>query len=307
MSPNHQIWKSNGKLLITGEYLVMEGAIALAFPLKFGQSLVVIKNNLGNIVWRAYNPEELWFTAKYDLSSLEILETDNIELASKLKNILSVAIDLSEDDFIGTTGCLVETRLDFNPAFGFGTSSTLISNIAAWAKIDPYVLLDATFGGSGYDIACANSKKPILFQKNDGKVVITEAEFNPTFKDYLYFMYLGNKQSSSMEIANFKQHCNYSAMDIDAISGITKELLESESISDFEDLIFEHESIISDILKRPTIKSLLFSDYEGAVKSLGAWGGDFVLVTSKEPQDEFRRIVRNKGYNTVFSFDQLVY
>ena len=32
---------SNGKLLITGEYLVLDGARSLAIPTKFGQFLIV--------------------------------------------------------------------------------------------------------------------------------------------------------------------------------------------------------------------------------------------------------------------------
>ena len=40
---------SNGKLLITGEYLVLDGAKAFALPTKFGQNLIVEKgNNQGN-------------------------------------------------------------------------------------------------------------------------------------------------------------------------------------------------------------------------------------------------------------------
>ena len=36
-----QTFYSNGKLLITGEYVVLDGAKALALPTKFGQSLLV--------------------------------------------------------------------------------------------------------------------------------------------------------------------------------------------------------------------------------------------------------------------------
>ena len=39
---------SNGKLLITGEYLVLDGAEALALPTKFGQNLI-IENASGSI------------------------------------------------------------------------------------------------------------------------------------------------------------------------------------------------------------------------------------------------------------------
>ena len=47
-----QNFYSNGKLLLTAEYLVLDGAKALALPTKFGQDLEVKKidvqtNNLG--------------------------------------------------------------------------------------------------------------------------------------------------------------------------------------------------------------------------------------------------------------------
>lgn len=34
-------FKSNGKLLLTGEYLVLDGAVALALPTKMGQIMTV--------------------------------------------------------------------------------------------------------------------------------------------------------------------------------------------------------------------------------------------------------------------------
>ena len=35
---------------------------------------------------------------------------------------------------------------------------------------------------------------------------------------------------------------------------------------------------MSELLDTKTIKELLFPDFSGTIKSLGAWGGDFVLV-----------------------------
>jgi len=44
---------SRGKLLITGEYFVLEGATAFAVPLRFGQSMAVdyLDDNLGDLTW----------------------------------------------------------------------------------------------------------------------------------------------------------------------------------------------------------------------------------------------------------------
>ena len=60
-------------------------------------------------------------------------------------------------------GFLVKTNLTFPRDWGLGTSSTLINNIAQWAKVDAFQLLWNSFSGSGYDIANAQYNTPILY------------------------------------------------------------------------------------------------------------------------------------------------
>ncbi len=72
---------------------------------------------------------------------------------------------------------------------------------------------------------------------------------------------------------------------------------------EFAKLMEQHEIIMSDVLETKTVKEKLFPDFKGVVKSLGAWGGDFVMVISKEnPTNYFI----NKGYPTVFSYEEMV-
>ena len=53
---------SNGKLLITGEYTVLDGAMALAIPTRFGQSLNVTQIPENNIIWKSIdNENQTWF------------------------------------------------------------------------------------------------------------------------------------------------------------------------------------------------------------------------------------------------------
>ena len=54
---NHE-FRSNGKFMLTGEYLVLKGATALALPLKLGQSLDVdtLGSDDNRIYWEAYKP-----------------------------------------------------------------------------------------------------------------------------------------------------------------------------------------------------------------------------------------------------------
>jgi len=47
----------------------------------------------------------------------------------------------------------------------------------------------------------------------------------------------------------------------------------------------------------------LFSDFSGSIKSLGAWGGDFVLVAHSENPTAY---FKEKGYEVIFSYHQMV-
>ncbi len=300
-------WSSNGKLLLTGEYLVLRGALALAVPLKLKQSLSVVNNSIKTLKWKAMIPQGVWFNAEFETGEFNIIETNNSLLSNKLKNILMSVRELSSGFMGDENGFDIVTDVDFNPAYGFGTSSTLIYNIAKWAQVDPYELLELTFGGSGYDIACAGSSSPLLFRRIDNDITVTNVTFNPVFKHNLYFVYLGNKQNSADSIKKFNKQAKVATNDIKRISEISQLIIDAGSIDEFERLITEHEMIMSSILDLPTVKSLKFDGIQGAVKSLGAWGGDFVLVTSDKPKDRFISEMQLIGFKTVFSYDDIVF
>ena len=76
------------------------------------------------------------------------------------------------------------------------------------------------------------------------------------------------------------------------ISVISDAFLQTKSLLDFEKLMIEHEKIISSIIQQKPVKSELFPDYFGEIKSLGAWGGDFVMVTGNEETPSY---FKNKG------------
>jgi hypothetical protein len=65
----------------------------------------------------------------------------------------------------------------------------------------------------------------------------------------------------------------------------------------------QHEIIMSDVLETKTVQENLFPDFKGVVKSLGAWGGDFVMVLSKENPTAY---FKEKGYPTVLSYEEMV-
>ena len=104
----------------------MEGTKALAVPLKLGQSLTVHQTETRLLSWRANAPGGLWFKTVFSLPSLDILQTSDHEMSEQLKLLLQNAINLSDHFLKGKNGFSVTTNLDFNPQYGFGSSSTLV-------------------------------------------------------------------------------------------------------------------------------------------------------------------------------------
>jgi len=297
-------FNSNGKLLLTGEYLVLDGAKSLALPTKYGQQLYITPTDNANIYWESYDENNnIWFTDKLSIET--ILKSDfssKNEITQRLIQILKSVHDLNPS-LLTTHGFKIKTTQNFNRAWGLGTSSTLINNIANWANIDAYKLLELTFGGSGYDIACAQYDNPIAYQLINKTPQIKEVNFDPVFKDYIYFVYLNQKQNSRDGIANYRRYKGNLTSPILSINGITERIILSDNLTDFEMLIEEHEHIISEIINQRPIKEKRFTDFNGAVKSLGAWGGDFVMVTSEiDPSAYFN----SKGYDTVIKYSDMI-
>ena len=303
---------SNGKLLLTGEYLVLDGAKSLAVPTKFGQDLIVDKIKDPQLIWGSFTHSgECWFEAVFDLPKLRLVsctfnsdkEGSGEVIAETLLEILKEAKNLNPDFLNSEQGFLVKTMLTFPRNWGLGTSSTLINSIASWAKVDAFKLLWNSFKGSGYDIACAQNDTPIFYQIEDSEPRIEQVEFNPIFKENLFFVHLNQKQDSKEGIAKFRESNINFDKEIKRISEISDEFLVVKSLEKFENLIIEHEQIISSIIKLKPVKEKLFPDYFGAIKSLGAWGGDFVLVTGNEKTPAY---FKNKGFETVLTYNQMV-
>ena len=286
---------SNGKVLLTGEYSVLNGSSAIGLPTKMGQEMLVENKVNDKISWSSFNMNsEKWFECILDLKSLKILNTSNKNISLRLKKILEVSRDLNSK-FL-KTGKKVITNLDFDYKWGLGTSSTLINNISKWAEINPYELLKKTFGGSGYDLACAEANSPILFSLNSGKEKIIPINFNPKFKKNLFFIYQNKKQNTKRSVKEYKNQNIFNKSIINDISKISSDLISASNINEFRRLIDYHENIMSSVLRINSINKK-FSDYEGSIKSLGAWGGDFFFAVGPEDSlDYFKKRNYKIGY-----------
>ncbi|WP_185872303.1 GYDIA family GHMP kinase [Blattabacterium cuenoti] len=305
MYKHKNFFYSHGKLLLTGEYFILYGAYGLALPTIKGQSLTILKNNFSSyLYWISYDEiNNPWFKVIFKLPSLEIYYDTEKKIAKKLRDLLLKSKKIQKNFLSNTLGMYVKTKLEFPINWGLGSSSTLIYNIAKWAKISPYMLLGNNFPGSGYDIACVSNSKPIIYKLYKKKPYIIPINFNPPFKDKLFFLYLNKKQNTCDGIQFFLSKKNISLQNIESISSITKKIPFCKTLEEFEKLLLNHEMIISKILNIPTIKEIYFTDYLGLVKSLGAWGGDFVLISYRKGM---RNYFYNKGFHTLISFENMI-
>lgn len=300
-----QRFYSNGKLLLSGEYLILDGALGLALPTSYGQGIEIIPNSGNTLSWESIDEaRQTWFKAEFNVNNLALDSYEGADsIAITLQEILQKAKTLNSAFLASEKGYTVKTQLNFPRNWGLGTSSTLINNIALWADVDAYQLLFESFGGSGYDIACAKSDSAITYRLKNGIPSSTPVKFDPPFKDQIFFVHLNKKQVSKDGIKEYKDANPVSSQTLDKITNITKEMLHCDDLSAFNALVAEHESILSEVLKKQTVQEALFKDFSGQTKSLGAWGGDFILAAGdSHTPDYFKR----KGFETVIPYSLMI-
>jgi mevalonate kinase len=300
---------SHGKLLLTGEYFVLDGALALAVPTKLGQSLGVKfqKSDFPVLNWKSFDSSgELWYSQDFRIEhngtrKLTPIIDDGCNIDSttdRLALILNETLKLNPN-FLFDGNYEVQAHLDFPANWGLGSSSTLICNIAKWAEVDAFEISNASFGGSGYDIAVGMMGCDVLYRSPElweGYV------FNPPFKDQIYFVHLNKKQNSREAVKNYKS-IEVGASILEEVSNITDMISVCEDFDQFQELVTRHESLVSEVLNMQTVKQKLFSDYPFAIKSLGAWGGDFILACGDEKTPQY---FKDKGYDVVLPFSKLI-
>lgn len=295
---------ANGKLLISGEYMVLAGAKALALPLKFGQELQVKENPVPVIRWISGQPGGVWFTCDLDPADCEIRTTNEPATASSLSKLFQAAHKLNASFPDKKTGSLVNVTANYPVEWGLGSSSTLISLVARWAQVDPFSLFRLVSEGSGYDIACAGQTSMIFYLWDGIQPLITETQPGKALQDYAYFASLGNKQDSRKEVNSFLNRGNYSSMDVTYISELSTQICRAQTADELSRLVIEHETIMSNILNRESIAAR-FKNFPGTVKSLGAWGGDFAMFISELKKKSVIKSLNEYGLQNVYTFNEI--
>lgn len=294
---------SPGKLMLTSEYVAVDGALVLAVPTKLGQEFFFDESDDGKslIYWNAYHQDQLWLKTVIDYKTWTIFETNDQKASEFILKVLKNVQKLSEIKFKTDNSYHLKTNLQFPSDFGLGSSSTLMSNLGEWAIIDPFVLNETSLGGSGYDVAVAKEKSAILYSRFPERVY-EKVIFDPPFKDELIFIHLNQKQDTREGIEHYRSKAKSQAL-INEYSDLTKSILKSKDVVEFSQLMTVHEQKLSNFLGVPTVKEKYFQNCPSFVKSLGAWGGDFVLTSKFGDYDVY---FKGQGFDKIFSWQDLI-
>jgi len=301
---------AHGKLLLTAEYFVLDGALALAVPTRQGQWLEVVPTTETNrLHWQSFDHAGmLWWEGEWTWREGRwVSHRPDDAVGRRLTALLSAALQQRPDCQQKLAGARVSSRLEFPRDWGLGSSSTLISNLARWLDVDPWLLLADSFGGSGYDLACAETSAPILYQLRQGRPHFVSLPWVPPYRSCLSFVYTGQKQDSREGIQRYRARAGQLQAPLQALNELTLALLRAADRQTAMELLSAHERLVSETIGIEPIQARLFSDFPGQLKSLGAWGGDFMLAVSEGGTEETRSYFARRGLSTVLSYDDMVW
>lgn len=281
---------------------MLNGATAFALPAAKGQSLSVNTTSGSNVIsWKSLDKDDkVWFTARISLPYFIVEETSDPIVAIQLVRFLINARNLNRQFLSDSRHYRVETKLEFGRDEGLGSSSTLTNNLAQWAEINPYQLHFNAFKGSGYDIAVAEKGQPLLYTMDGIQPRVEVVSWEKSFAEKLFFVHLNKKQDSRREVTRFSH--KMTPGEIAQITRISRLLSINDDYFEFCLLLELAENEMSQVLGRPTVKQSLFQDFHGTVKSLGAWGGDYVLATGTDTVAYFK----SKGYQRIVPYREMI-
>ena len=104
------------------------------------------------------------------------------------------------------------------------------------------------------------TQKINFFQKKGDTNEITPARFSPPFKDNLFFIHL-NKKVNSQKVTKFLNQKNEYKDDILKINSLGEMLVKEKNQKIFNEMVKEHEEIISKIISKKPIQKVIFKDF----------------------------------------------
>ncbi len=287
--PAGQSFQARGKLMLTGEYLVLDGAKALAVPTKPGQRLeVAITNSPDVLHWESVDVHgNVWFEGAFTRKGLKKRPAAvHRDPKARLARLLHAIFMMHPQVWPRGRGLQVRATLEFDRSWGLGSSATLSYLLAAFAGANPFQVNQKEFGGSGYDIACAGSDGPLVYQLMKGEPIVERIDWNPSWLAGCYLVHLGKKQDSREGIRNYRENAGTDLYRYaEELDDLTNALLQATDLETAGEVLRKHEALVGYVTHQTPIGKGLFADFKGTVKSLGAWGGDFALAVPKGQMD----------------------
>ena len=299
-----QSYYGHGKLLISAEYGVLDGALALTLPTRTGQELTVSSIEGSGLEWESLDWRgNTWYKGAFAVSKAKVVALQQDPVSQMLEQLLNTARKLNPGFPDREHAFKVTTRLEFPRNWGLGSSSTLVYTLSQWSGTNPYVLLEKSFGGSGYDIAAAASPSALLYRRTPEGPVTTPVQLDWPFKDQLFFVHLNRKQDSREAISNYREKGQANTGFIESLNRLSREMVGCTDIGVMNNLMGEHEQLVSRVIDAKTVKDQYFPDYPHAIKSLGGWGGDFIMAIGNKDD---RLYFAERGYHTLVPFDKMI-
>ncbi len=261
-----------------------------------------------DLYWKSYDIDgNEWFSAQISIMDFSSVKTTDEKKSQYLQKLLKGAVRLNSEFLSKWNGFDVKTTLQFDKNWGLGSSSTLTYLVAQWADVNPLLLHFNISNGSGYDVACAGSDDPITYKLDGDDISYTPIEYAPPFSDKLFFVFTNKKQSSDEAIKYYLKNAKQKKAMVKKLTAITESIISCTTITKFISLITEHESVVAEHMSLEPIKATTFSDFNGGIKSLGAWGGDFILAATPEGEEYAKAYFSGKGYDVVVPFGEMIY
>jgi mevalonate kinase len=298
-------FRANGKFLLSAEYVVMDGAWALALPLKWGQTLHIepYQGDFCLIESREAN-QQVWFKATFHPGTGLVMESNSEAVALKLEQLLAaIPAEIKRQ---GLKSKKLIFQADFNRNWGLGSSSTLVSLLGQYLEQNPYSLLRQSFGGSGYDIACATALQPILYRLDSpDSPSVQPFSLQPDLLQHMHFFYLGRKAQSAQAIGHYRTLPILERQRAAAeISELSLHMQSNQTLSEWTLALKQHNKILQKLLQQPD-PCMAIPGAPGASKPMGAWGGDFMLGLG--PAEQWQNFAREMGLQPCWSAQEAMF
>lgn len=283
--------------MLCGEYAVLCGAMAIAFPTKFRQCMEVeYSAGTGLIHWQSYDFDGFqWLRCSFHPDE----DFQNHPLRNVLQPIQAMLrlIRQNKPEVLpAEQDVTFRVKASFRKEWGLGSSSALIANIARWSGTDPWELMQVSFPGSGYDVAVAFHGKALTYRLEEGqRPTIRFIDYIPAWLEHFKVVFTGKKINSRDSVNENKPLFHRLEPHVDELDRMARSLLTAENAAEACELLRRYEGILASELKLEPGAGL-FPVYTGTIKSLGAWGGDALLVEYRE--GEFEEVFKN-----LISFD----